>query len=158
MVKEFLSQRGIRYREKDVSVDRLAARELVTRTGQMGVPVTIIDGQSIVGFNRAQLEQVLKSRQGAQRTSFGAAVADADKITTRHGSEIIHGAYIGKVKAGSAAERLGLMAGDVIIQVNTQLTANAAELERVLSGLRPDNRLSVIVVRGDRRLTLEGAY
>ncbi|MFC2035630.1 glutaredoxin family protein [Chloroflexota bacterium] len=50
MVKEFLSQKRVSYKEYDVSQDHNAARELVNRTGQMGVPVTIIDGQTIIGF------------------------------------------------------------------------------------------------------------
>ena len=60
MVKEFLSQKGVSYKEYDVSLDQNAARELVNRTGQMGVTVTIIDGQTIIGFDRAKLEQILR--------------------------------------------------------------------------------------------------
>jgi glutaredoxin len=47
MVKEFLSQRGIAFEERDVSRDTNAAQEVVSKTGQMGVPVTIIDGQTV---------------------------------------------------------------------------------------------------------------
>jgi glutaredoxin len=54
MVKEFLSQRGIGFKEYDVSRDPSAAQELVRSTGQMGVPVTVINGQAIVGFDRSQ--------------------------------------------------------------------------------------------------------
>lgn len=82
MVKEFLSQRGVGFTERDVSHDRNAAQELVSSTGQMGVPVTIINGQTIIGFDRAKLEQALSQRQ---RLSFGASVTNASKIT---GSEL----------------------------------------------------------------------
>ena len=47
MVKEFLSRKGISFTEKDVSVDQSAARELVNRTKQMGVPVTFIVVESV---------------------------------------------------------------------------------------------------------------
>ena len=85
MVKEFLSQKGIGFKEHDVSRDRAAAQELVDRTGQMGVPVTVIDGQIIIGFDRARLEQALNMEQQRERHSFGAAIADASKITARQG-------------------------------------------------------------------------
>jgi len=120
MVKEFLSQKGIGFKEYDVSRDRVAAQELVNRTGQMGVPVTIIDGQTIIGFDRAQLEQVFSQEQGRQRPSFGAAIADASKITARQGAGITLGAYVGKVRPGSLAERVGLAQGDIITEVNVQ--------------------------------------
>ena len=55
MVKEFLSQRGIDFEERDVSRNPAYAQELVRNTGQMGVPVTLIDGQAVIGFDRPQL-------------------------------------------------------------------------------------------------------
>ena len=57
--KRFLSERGIRYAEYDVSRDRAAADEMVRLTGQMGVPVILVDGQVVVGFDRARLEHLL---------------------------------------------------------------------------------------------------
>ena len=59
MVKEFLSQKGTSFEERDVSLDQSAAQELVRNTGQMGVPVIVIDGEIVVGFNQAKLEQLL---------------------------------------------------------------------------------------------------
>ena len=47
--------------EIDVSRDRTAADEMVRLTGQLGVPVTVIDGQVVVGFDRPHLEQLLAS-------------------------------------------------------------------------------------------------
>ncbi len=158
MVKEFLSQRGVGFTEKDVSRDQLAAQEMVSKTRQMGVPVTIINGEAIVGFDRARLEQALAHKQEAQRPSLGAAVADAGKITARQGSGTTIGAYVGKVKAGSVAEKLGLVQGDIITEVNVQNIANAADLERTLHNLRSGSRLSVIFLRGNKKLSVEGLY
>jgi glutaredoxin-like YruB-family protein len=44
-VKEYLRERGISFREFDVSRDREAAEQMVALTGQMGVPVITIDGR-----------------------------------------------------------------------------------------------------------------
>ena len=153
MVKEFLSQNRIRYKEYDVSVDHDAARELVNRTGQMGVPVTIIDGQTIIGFNRAQLEQVISQER---RPSLGAAVADASKITVKRGTGITLGAYIGKVRPRSLAERLGLAVSDIITEVNMQRIANADDIEKAFSKLSKGSHISLVIVRGNKELTTEG--
>lgn len=59
-VKEFLRQKGITYTEKDVSADTQALNALMD-LGHYATPVTLIDGQAVVGFNRAKLEQLLGS-------------------------------------------------------------------------------------------------
>ncbi|HET6947639.1 MAG TPA: glutaredoxin family protein [bacterium] len=59
-MKEFLRQKGITYTEKDVSADTQALDELMD-LGYYATPVTLIDGQAVVGFNRAKLEQLLGS-------------------------------------------------------------------------------------------------
>lgn len=54
-----LRERHIAFREVDVSRDAQAARDLLRRTGQMGVPVIEIDGRPIVGFDRPQIDKLL---------------------------------------------------------------------------------------------------
>jgi glutaredoxin-like YruB-family protein len=62
--KTYLKSRGVAFRDVDVSRDPAAARDLVRRTGQMGVPVVEIDGRSIVGFDQAQIDIALGLRAG----------------------------------------------------------------------------------------------
>ncbi|MDQ7844651.1 MAG: glutaredoxin family protein [Armatimonadota bacterium] len=57
-MKEFLRQKGIDYVEKDISRDEQALNEL-TDKGFFATPVTVIDGEAVVGFNRTRLEQLL---------------------------------------------------------------------------------------------------
>jgi len=59
--KRFLAERGVDFREVDVSADDAAASEIVRRTGQFGVPVIDVGGTLVVGFNRARLEQLLQT-------------------------------------------------------------------------------------------------
>jgi glutaredoxin len=155
MVKEFLSQKGAVFKEYDVSQDRAAAQELMRKTGQMAVPVVTINGETIVGFDRARLEQAL-NRQPRQRPSFGASIADASKITARQGSVITFGAYIGNVRAGSVAEGMGLQQGDIITELNMQNVAKASDLESVLSRVNPGSRISLVFLRGNKTLRAEG--
>jgi glutaredoxin 3 len=57
--KEFLSSKGITYREVNVAEDLEGREELLRSTGQLAVPVTVIDGEAVVGFNRPRLVQLL---------------------------------------------------------------------------------------------------
>lgn len=57
--KSYLRKHNVAFDEVDVSRNRSAARDLVRRTGQMGVPVIEIGGRPIVGFDRAQIDQLL---------------------------------------------------------------------------------------------------
>ena len=57
-MKEFLHQKGIAFTEKDVSADEQALDELM-KMGFSATPVTVIDGEAVVGFNKARLEQLL---------------------------------------------------------------------------------------------------
>ncbi|MGC8474406.1 MAG: glutaredoxin family protein [Candidatus Dormibacteria bacterium] len=57
--KQYLRQQRVPYREVDVSRDAAAARDLVRRTGQMGVPVVEIDGRPIVGFDQRAIDRLL---------------------------------------------------------------------------------------------------
>ena len=57
--KEYLSRKGIPYVEHNVAADREKAKEMIQKSGQMGVPVIIIDGEIIVGFNQAKLDELL---------------------------------------------------------------------------------------------------
>lgn len=57
--KAYLRERSVPFRDVDVSRDPAAARDLVRRTGQIGVPVIEIDGRPIVGFDRARIDQLL---------------------------------------------------------------------------------------------------
>jgi glutaredoxin len=59
-VKEFLSQKGIEFTERDVTVDELAIAEL-EELGFMTTPVTVIDGEVVIGFDRQRLEELLAS-------------------------------------------------------------------------------------------------
>ncbi len=56
--KEYLNDKGIDYTEKNVQTDPSARKELM-QMGHMGVPVIVVDGEEIVGFNKAKLEELL---------------------------------------------------------------------------------------------------
>ncbi len=57
--KRYFRQKGVRFRDVDVSRDAAAARDMQRRSGQMGVPVIDIGGRIIVGFDRPKIDQLL---------------------------------------------------------------------------------------------------
>ncbi|PWH13292.1 MAG: NrdH-redoxin [Anaerolineae bacterium] len=57
--KRYFRERGIKFRDVDVSRDPAAARDMIRRSGQSGVPVIDIGGKIVVGFDRAKIDQYL---------------------------------------------------------------------------------------------------
>ena len=59
MAKEFLSRKGVSFAEHNVAVDREKAKEMIELTGQLGVPVIVVDEKVLIGFNPSELERML---------------------------------------------------------------------------------------------------
>jgi glutaredoxin len=59
-VKEFLSQNKIEFVDRNVAADEVALNEL-EKLGYMTTPVTVIDGQIVVGFDRDKLQKLLNT-------------------------------------------------------------------------------------------------
>ena len=57
--KDHLQGHGIGFEAVDVSTDTERAREMIEKSGQYGVPVIDIDGEIIVGFDRARIDELL---------------------------------------------------------------------------------------------------
>ena len=58
-VKEYLTKEGVAYRDVNVAVDRAAAHEMVQKSGQMGVPVIVVDDKVVIGFDQKELDRLL---------------------------------------------------------------------------------------------------
>ena len=59
MAKEFLSQKGYKFTEYDVTKDRAALDEMVKLSGARSVPVIAACNDVMVGFDKKRLEQML---------------------------------------------------------------------------------------------------
>jgi serine protease Do len=127
---------------------------MVRLTGQLGVPVTVIDGQVVVGFNRPHLEQLLASG-GGQRPHLGLKAADASKVAQRTGGVPVFGALVGAVDPGSLGERAGLRNGDIITELNLQPIRGVDDLERAMGELTPGSRATIVYLRGQETLRAE---
>ena len=58
-LKNYLKENNIRFRDIDVSKDQKAAEAMVKRSGQQGVPQSLINGQVIVGFDKNKIDKLL---------------------------------------------------------------------------------------------------
>ena len=59
LAKDFFKAKGIKYEEFNVGADLEKRKEMVEKSGQMGVPVIDIEGDIVVGFDEAQVSNLL---------------------------------------------------------------------------------------------------
>ena len=127
---------------------------MVRLTGQLGVPVIVIDGQAVIGFDRPRLEQLLASG-GGQRPHLGLKVADASKVAQRIGGVPVFGALVGAVAQASPGERAGLRNGDIITEFNLRPIRGVDDLEHAMADLAPGSRATIVFLRGQETLRAE---
>lgn len=57
--KKYLEERGIPFENVDVSSDQAGLQEMIRVSGQMGVPVILVNTDVIVGFDKARIDAKL---------------------------------------------------------------------------------------------------
>jgi S1-C subfamily serine protease len=139
----------VKFNEYDVSSDRAAAQEMVQLSGQMGVPVIIIDDEVIVGFDRPRIQALVASGgSGVKRVRFGIKIADAAKMSAASAAGPASGAIVGEVSPGFLGEKAGLKEGDIITEISGHKISNVSDMERVLTALQSGNIVTILFQRG----------
>jgi S1-C subfamily serine protease len=128
---------------RDVSVDEQAAREMVSRTRQMGVPVIADQQEAIVGFDLPRLQRMVARHRHAG--GLGLKVADAPDGA---------GAHVGGVRPDSVGARAGVEVGDVITELSGRPVACVADLEQIAARRPPGQPTSMTVLRNGQTKTL----
>lgn len=59
MAKDFFTKNSIVFTEYNVASDLEKRKEMIEKTGQMGVPVILIDNEPIVGFDQERISSLL---------------------------------------------------------------------------------------------------
>jgi glutaredoxin len=59
MAKQFLNQNQVPFAEKNVATDLEARKEMVEKSGQLGVPVIDVAGEIMVGFDEQHLAHLV---------------------------------------------------------------------------------------------------
>ncbi len=155
-MKEFLSQRGVAYEEKDVAISQQNAQEMVQKSGQTGVPVILVDGEVIVGFDKDRLERLIAAPAG--KPPFGLKITDAKTVSMKQSGVAVFGAYVGEVRPSSIAARMGLKPADIITELNMQPIHNAHDLEDALQRLTAGARVQIVFERAGKVQRTEGVY
>jgi len=57
--KEYLTEKGVQYTDLNVAGSKELTKEMIDKSGQMSVPVIIIDDQVVVGFNQGKIDKLL---------------------------------------------------------------------------------------------------
>lgn len=58
-LKSYLTSKKVKFQVIDVGENQEKAEEMVRKSGQMGVPVTDIDGKFIIGFDQDEIDKAL---------------------------------------------------------------------------------------------------
>ncbi|MEK7108564.1 MAG: glutaredoxin domain-containing protein [Patescibacteria group bacterium] len=59
VTKDFFVANKVAYEELNVASDVKAREEMISKSGQFGVPVTDIDGTLVIGFDKGRLAELL---------------------------------------------------------------------------------------------------
>jgi glutaredoxin 3 len=59
MAKKYLDSKNMEFVDVDVSSDRTAAAEMVSKSGQRGVPVIDINGSVVIGFDKDKIDSLI---------------------------------------------------------------------------------------------------
>jgi S1-C subfamily serine protease len=153
-VKNYLSRRGVRYVERDLSRDPGAAQEMLRLTGQQGVPVTVIDGQVVLGANMPQIDQLL-AQLASHPPRLGVAIAAAARIAEKKGVHLPDGAYVGRVKPYTAGALAGLRVGDVITQLAGQSVTSDQDVHAIMANQRYGQTINLVAWRNGQTIGMQ---
>ena len=59
LAKDYFNENKVKYEAFDVGSDMQKRKEMMEKSGQLGVPVILVDGEVIVGFDKPKLAQLL---------------------------------------------------------------------------------------------------
>ena len=63
MAKDFFKEKGVEFEDFNVGSDLEKRKEMMDKSGQMGVPVILIEDQIIVGFNKSKIMDLLGMKE-----------------------------------------------------------------------------------------------
>ncbi len=58
-LKEYLDEKGFKFEYIDVGEDEKEAKYIIEKSGQRGIPVSEIDGEIIIGFDKVKIDKLL---------------------------------------------------------------------------------------------------
>jgi glutaredoxin len=147
---QYLSQRGVEHRVRDILTDPSASAILLARLGRVTVPAFQIGDRLVVGFDPIQLSRLLpREGDAGPGVSFGAGVRTATAaIAAAHGLPAAYGVEVGPVREGSPAAVAGVLSGDVIAAIGAYtLTGGESQFRTAVSARHPGDSMAITLWR-----------
>jgi len=139
--------------EKDVAKDYAAAMEMIRVSGQQGVPVTVSNGDVILGFDQQKFTKLAAKFAGPKRPPLGILAADAEDYLAKHPDKAekvpagTKGVYIGKVRPTTVAARHDLKPGDIITSFAGKRVRTMAALDQMVDTLKAGDKATAKFIR-----------
>jgi aminopeptidase YwaD len=99
-----------------------------------------------IAFTKVKSENTNQGRRGGFRVSLGTIPSYAEQSD---------GLKLDGVRPGSAAEKAGLKAGDIIIKLAAFTVKNVYDYTAALGELKPDEQIDVVIRRDGKEMTLK---
>jgi glutaredoxin len=148
---QYLAQRGVEHRVRDILTDPSASAILLARLGRVTVPSFQIGDRLVVGFDPIQLSRLLPRPEGdaGPGVSFGAGVRTVTVvIAAAHGLPAAYGVEVGPVREGSPAAGAGVRSGDVITAIGAYtLTGGESQFRTAVSARHPGDSMAITIWR-----------
>ncbi len=96
--------------------------------------------------------------QAGERLQNLGAVWGKATLEDRLISYIFEAIYVDMADSRSIAERIGLVPGDIITDLNLRHVANASDLEHAIANLNDGSHFSLSFIRGNKIMTCEGIF
>ncbi|MCX8050172.1 MAG: DegQ family serine endoprotease [Methylohalobius sp.] len=107
-----------------------------------------------INMAREVMDQIIK-HGGVKRGLLGVQVQDlTPEIAQAMGLEVNEGALVSGVSKGSAAEKAGVLAGDVIVKFDNRDVKNAADLRNMVGLKRVGDRATIELIRDGKPVTV----
>jgi S1-C subfamily serine protease len=127
--------------------------EMIRISGQQGVPVTVSNGDVILGFDQAKFAKLAEKFAGPKRPPLGVLAADAEEYLAKHPEKAekvpagTKGVYVGKVRPKTVAARDGLKPGDIITSFAGKRVRTMAGLDQMVETLKPGDKATARFIR-----------
>ncbi len=120
-----------------------------------GQVVGIWDGSKIISSDvaKAFVSKYLGNKGIVQRPAFGFKYKTLFPIEAKT-LNLAQGAYVYEAAAGSASQKAGLLAGDVIVSVDNSKIDESNQLEEILQNYKPGDKAVFNVVRDNKNISL----
>ncbi len=126
---------------------------MIRVSGQQGVPVTVANGDVILGFDQRKFAKLAEKYAGPKRPPLGILAADAEEYLTKHPEKAekvpagTKGVYVGKVRPATVAARGRLQPGDIITSFAGKRVGTMAALDQVVDTLKPGDKATAKFIR-----------